>query len=283
MAFFNKLFRKKKRVESVVLIDIAADSVAGAYACFSEGETPALLYAKRLSMEMRESEPHEHAIMQALGTLGNELIREGAPALIRATGSGSANTILVSIDTPWQETNVRIENFERGNSFIFTKSIVAAALENTSVVPHGKTLADESILSTILNGYETRDPYERKIRRASVTVLTSFIEKNIFDAIVSAFRSIFHTKHILMIAGSSLRYQAMRAAFPHERNPDVSSLKQALEAADSGKLWIPGYPPKVISVLASHISSSVRQTTTTPPDLQLLLMALYFQHRASRP
>ena len=280
MSFLN-LFREKKKSQSVVLIDVTADSVAGAYALYKENETPTLLYMRRLPLEMRKGEPREHAMVRALTILGNELIREGAPVLMRTTGNGSVETILVSVNSPWQETKVRTENFERENPFVFTKSIVATALEKTSDVPSGKFLADESIISTVLNGYETHDPYGKHIRRASVTVLSSFIEKDVSDAIVSTLRGLFHTKHILIIAGGSLRYQAIRTAFPHERKPDAASLKQAIEAADTGKLWLPGYPPKIVPVLASHIVGFVRQATTTPPDLQLLLMALYYSRHAS--
>ncbi|MDP2650136.1 MAG: hypothetical protein Q8P16_01080, partial [bacterium] len=226
MSFLKNLFHcETKRAESVVFIDIAADSVGGAYAHFErglpvgpQGETPTLVYAQRLPIKVRKDEPHERALTRALEELGNDLIREGAPALMRATGSGSAETILVSVDTPWQETKVRIENFERAKPFIFTKSIVATAMEKTSTVPHGKLLADESIIGTILNGYETSEPYGKKVHRASVIILTSLIDKTISEDIAETLGNLFHTTNILSIAGSSLRYQAMRAAFPHERD-----------------------------------------------------------------
>jgi hypothetical protein len=278
MSFLN-LFREKKKSQSVVLIDVTADSVAGAYALYKENETPTLLYTRRLPLEIREGEPCERAIVRALTILGNDLIREGAPILMRTTGDGYTETILVSIGAPWQETKVRAENFERQNPFVFTKNIVMTAIEKTSVVPSGKFLVDESIISTVLNGYETYDPYGKRVCRATVTVVTSCIEKNISDSVISVLRSLFHTKHILIIANSSLRYQAIRRAFPHEHKPNIASLNQALEAADSGKLWIPGLPPKIVPLFVTHIASAVRQATTTPPDLQLLLMALYFHHR----
>lgn len=341
MNFFGNLFRNKKRVESVVLVNIAADSVAGAYACYEEGETPVLLYVRRFPIEIRKDEPHERAMLRALEILGNELIREGAPILMRATGSGNAKTILVSIDAPWQETRVRTEYFERKNPFVFTKSMVTAALEKTSVAPPDKLVADESVIGTILNGYETRNPYGKKIHRASLIILTSLIDKNVSDTIVSTLRGLYHTKHILFIAGSSLRYQAMRIAFPHEREAlildvagpsltsialvrgglfvalaevsdtatvgnswgqkiigklanlathyplprtifllaresEIPSLRDTLDAANLGELWLSDNPPKIVSVLASHIAGLVRQEAASPPDLRLLLMALYY-------
>lgn len=343
MSFFKNFIHSKKYSESVVLIDIAADSVAGAYAHYTEGEMPVLLYTRRLPIEVRTDEPQERAMLRALLILGNELIREGAPILMRATGSGNAENILVSVDTPWQETKVRTENFEREAPFVFTKSIVTTALEKMRIVPPEKFIADESIIGTILNGYETHFPYGEKVRRASLIIMTTFIDKNISDAIICALRGLYHTKHILPIAGNSLRYQTMRSVFPHERDmlildatgPRVSialirkslfvalaeapqvvsdqswtevvnnefcelakqyslprtifllaresemrSLQQMLATMNFKSLWLSDNPPKIVPVLASHIVNSVRQATTTPSDLQLLLMALYYSHRA---
>ena len=341
MSFWRHLLCKEKRSESVVLIDINATSVAGAYVRYVENEPPVLLYSRRVPIEIRNDEPHEDALLRTIPLLGNELIREGAPILMRATGSGTADTILVSIDTPWQETKVRTENFERDCQFVFTKDMVISALQKTSAETTDKLLADESVIGTILNGYETRCPYGKKVRRASVVVLTSFVDKRIAEGISSTIHGLFHTKHNLLIAGSSLRYQAMRLAFPHERDalildatgPLVSislirrglfitlaeipsapgsgsqpwidkvmhefaaiaeqyplpriifllaresesaALQKVLDAGNLGKLWLSDNPPKIISVLASHIASAIRQTTPEPQDLQILLMARYY-------
>ena len=327
-----------------MLIDVSADSVGGAYARYKESELPTPLYTCRVPIEIRKDEPHKSAMLRALKALGDILIRDGAPVLSRFTGSGSADTILVSVDAPWQETKVRTEHFERGTPFVFTRSMVATAMEKTSQMTPDKILADESIIGTILNGYETRKPYGKKVRRASVIILTSLIDKNISESIVTGLRSLFHTKNIFSIAGSSLRYQAMRTAFPHERNAlvldaigplisialvhkdmlaavvetsgadstntnvwvqkviveltelakehplprtifllaqeqDISPLELALNSAKLGGLWLSDNPPKIVPVLASHITSFIRQVTTAPTDLPLLLMTLYWQHR----
>ena len=217
MNFFGALFRDTK-AESIVLIDITAGSVAGAYARRVEGQVPLLLYARRLPIENHADEPHEHAMLRALAVLGDALIREGAPALARATGSGTADCVLVSIDAPWQETSVRTEHFEGDVPFVFTRSLVRDAMKKTRAVVAGKIVCDESIVGTLLNGYETHDPYGKSAHRASAVILTSCIKESVAEGIARALREVYHTKRIELIAGSSLRYQALRAAFPHEHN-----------------------------------------------------------------
>lgn len=343
MSFFDNFFGKKKS-ESIVLIDIGTDSVAGAYAQFTEGEQPVMHYTRRLPIEIRTNEPQDDAMLRALGILGDALIREGAPVLMRNTGSGSTDTVLVSVDAPWQKTSVRTEYFEQKDPFIFNKNMVRAALEKTSVAPAGQLLVDESIIGTILNGYETKNPYGKEARRASIVILTSLIDEKVAQGIQKTLRGLYHTKNILTIAGSSLRYQAMRIAFPHERDalildatgpltsialvrrdllvdvveiqihkagtaiwlrtltdelaalaerfplprtifllarePDIVSIRETLDEAGLGKLWLSDNPPKIVSVLASHLVGLIRETTTAPPDISLLLMALYFQRRS---
>lgn len=342
MGLFGALFRTKKEIESVVLIDISADSVAGAYARYALNEQPALLYAQRVPIDLRRGEPRARAMLRALDTLGNALIREGAPALLRETGNGRADEVFVSIDAPWQNASVRTEYFEQKTPFTFSRDLVAAALAKTRTASPGQLLVDESIIGTILNGYETRNPYGKQAHRASIVVLTSLIDERVAESIHTTLQALYHTRNITSIAGFSLRYQALRIAFPHERDalivdatgpltsialvrrgllvevtevasaaadadawlkkitgaltelaerfplpraifllarePEISSLRATLDAADLGTLWLSDNPPTIVSVFGSHLIDAVRQATTTSPDLSLLLMALYYQH-----
>jgi len=341
MGFFTNLSYKKKNAESAVLIDIGAESVAGAYAYYVGREAPAILCSRRIPVEVHDKEPEERAMLRALTALSEYLLREGAPILLRLSGNGHVGDILVSINSPWQETKMRLENFERKNPFVFTESIVSQALKETSFAPSGEIVADDSIINTVLNGYETRSPYGKSTRHASVTVLTSFIDKNVAGDITSLVRSIYSAENVLLIAGNSLRYQAIKKAFPHEHNALILSvseqtisislvqknllvalheatndgsnndsnnwttlikgglgkltrehslprtifllanesmvfpIKKVFDEANFNSFWLSGNQPKIVPVLASHLIGLVRQTTSSPPDLPLLLMALY--------
>ena len=115
----------------------------------------------------------------ALKILGDDLMHDGAPILVHESGSGKIDGILVAIDAPWQKTMVHIEQFEQNMPFTFTQHLVSAALEKSNVVPEGQVLADESIIGTILNGYETQNPYGKLAHRASVSMLMSYVDASI--------------------------------------------------------------------------------------------------------
>lgn len=220
MGFFDIFSRSHTGSESVLLIDISTRSIVGAYVHYSADELPALIYTERLPIEPHEGEPEEQAMLRTLKSLGELMIRQGAPVLSRITGSGTVHMILVSVDAPWQETSVRTEKFEEDDEepFVFTQSLVTKRLEEGHDASAEKILVDESIVGTILNGYETKDPYGKKAHRASVVILTSLIERRVAASIISTLERLYHSKNIFPIAGSSLRYQAMRTIFPHERD-----------------------------------------------------------------
>lgn len=343
MGLLGNLFSHKNKAATVVLIDIGAGSVAGAYVHHAPGSLPSILYTRRLPIEIREGEPHEIAMLRALEILGETLVKEGSPVLARATGSGTARDILVSIDAPWQKTSVRTEKFEQKSPFVFTKGFLMKELEKTAVKDPDQLIADESIIGTILNGYETSSPYGKSAHRASVIILTSTIDKKVANNILGVLQRLYHTKRILPVAGSSLRYQAMRQAFPHERDalildatgpltsivlvrrnvltsiieteeftktpetwvaaatkalaelaktyplprtifllarePDEAALQGKLAETKMKELWLTDEPPRVVTVATSHFTASVRQVTTAPPDLVLVLMTLYWSNR----
>jgi hypothetical protein len=254
MSFFANFFNKAEKAKSVVLIDIGASSVAGAYVSHAPGVLPSILYTRRLPIEIREGEPHERAMLRALQILGETLVREGAPILARTAGSGTARDILVSIDAPWQNTSIRTEKFEQKTPFVFTKSLMLNELEKTAPKDPDRMIADESIIGTRLNGYETNAPYGKTAHRASVIVLTSTIDKKVAQSILGVLQHIYHTKRILPLAGSSLRYQAMRSAFPHERD--------ALILDATGPLTAVVLVRRNLLTIIKEIESA----TTTPED-----------------
>ncbi|MFZ1075178.1 MAG: hypothetical protein WAN50_02285 [Minisyncoccia bacterium] len=339
MGFLNST---KKNSHSAVLIDVGVHSVGGAYANYVPGELPTVLYARRLPVERKSNEPAEEAMLRALLILVNSLVTEGAPALARATGSGTADTILVSIDSPWQDTTVRVEHIERDAPFLFTKALVTKAMEKNEVKTDKKLIVDESVIGTILNGYVARNPYGKNAHRATVIILSSKIDETVVKNTDAMLRSAYHTRNILSIGGGSLRFQTMLRAFPHENDaliidavgpitsiaivrnrilavivdvpdgsenpwtedverelselaknyplprtilllggePETAEMKRELSATVLEKLWLSNNPPKIVTVLPSHLNGLVRQSAAPAPDLSLLLMALYLSYRS---
>jgi hypothetical protein len=253
MNFWGGLFNKKKKAESIVLVNIGADRVSGAYAHYETGKQPTLLYTRHLPLELRPDEKHETAMLRALSILAADLIREGAPVVGQLIGQTTLRMILVSIDAPWQETTVHTVSFEQKEPFTFTKKLIEDKLKERGGVSATKSITDESIIGTILNGYETKNPYGKKVRRASAIVLTSLIERAVADAIIDELRKLFRVREIVPIAGNSLRYQTIRDLFPHERDLLM------IDATGGGALTSIALVRKGIFSIMTHISTPMSQ------------------------
>lgn len=215
MPFFS-LLAKKREHSVVVCIDIGANSIGGAYTVFQDGALPHTVYAKRVPIIAHTDETIDAAMIRALNVLGNALTTEGAPAVARATGSARVSAVLASLDAPWQTTTLRTETAEEKTPFVFTKHTARAMLSKHPSTPPDMTLVNESIIGTLLNGYETRQPYGKRAHRVAIMALSSFVKSDVLSSVASALRSLYHIRAQFSIAGSSLRYQAIREVFPHE-------------------------------------------------------------------
>jgi hypothetical protein len=347
MSFVKKLFRRERK-ETVAFIDIGARSVAGAYVRFVGKEMPTVVYTSRLPIEIQPNEEHAVAMLRAVELLTKTMREEGIPALVRAIRKHSIDSILVSVDAPWQETVVHVEKIAQENAFVFTKRVVTETVQKVTPTEPGKVYVDASVVGTILNGYEMHDPYGKRVQHAKIIVLTSRMDEQVAMRIRGAVRGLSRTKHVALIAGTSLRYQAMRVAFQHEHDalildatgpfPEVAlvhkgflvaaaeapegliaaegvtsgdltrglaelaksyplprtifllarfdqmdAVKKALDSVSFGTLWLSDNPPRIIPLLTSHMAGLVKQMSTNPPDLPLLLMALYYRYLVQKP
>lgn len=238
---------------AVALIDIGTEFVAGAYALFSETEKPVIVYATQIPVLGLSAEAPIFALEHAISALGNRLMREGGPALWKLTGSARITAILVSIDAPWQETALRSDEVQEREPFTFTKDLVTDLFERQGKREGSKIIVNRSIVGTTLNGYEVSDPYRKKTTRASILHLTSLMEEQVFGRIDEALRRLFLGARRHYISGSSLRFQAIRVAFPHERE---FAVVDAAEPKSTLLLMRNGLPAAVFEARRTNARSS---------------------------
>lgn len=214
MALFS--FRKKRR--SLALIDIGSASVGGAYADFTEGQQPVLYYTVRIPIELRAQETITGSMLRALSEVERFLIEEGAPALHRETGSGHIDSVLVSVGAPWQETTVETRSIQETKPFTFTRALLAEASANIDTLKEDRIDSGRTVIATILNGYETANPFGKHARRADLVVLSSTLEKSASKEILASLRHAFHTHNITLTAFAPAAYSVFRDLYPHQKD-----------------------------------------------------------------
>lgn len=259
---------------SVALIDITSSSVGGALAHFSSGAQPTIYYTNRLLIEQHGDENLSAAMLRTLGELADKLVTEGAPVLHQETKSGHIDRVFASIGTPWQATSVRTEHINDTKPFTFTKAFLTDITRKSSAVKEGYVLSGESVIATLLNGYEVSRPFGKKATRAEIVVLSSLIEKETAQQVESTLRKTYHTHALTLTAFAPIAYTVFRDLFPHEKDflvLDVSGEATDIAFIKRGLLVDVSSAPHGVNELArsAHVAAktSARPTGSTSMDI----------------
>lgn len=225
MAFFSS----SKKPRSVALIDITSSSVGGAYARVAEGAMTAVYYAIRIPIEAATAEVPQSLMLRTLDSVLIELRSKGAPVLRSHTGSGSVDAVYVSVGAHWQQTSVRTETVVEEKPFVFTDAILAKA-KKQGEVPEGYERSQETVLATLLNGYETKEPLGKKAKRAEIIILSADMLEEPAKLMHRALGSFSSHRSVNVTGFPMLAHKAIGLAFPHEK--DYLALRVTGEATE---------------------------------------------------
>lgn len=218
---FKRILPKK---QTIALVDISSASVRGAYVHIEEGKQPTLFFTAYIPIENGSGEPSESVdptaadMLHALTQLAERLVKEGAPVLREELGSGSVEGLFVSVGAPWQETSVRIESVRKDEPFIFTKALIDDAKRSNDEGLAGRTEASETVIGTILNGYETAQPFGKRVTRADLIILTSTLDAAVTSDIEKTLKRAFHGHPLHMTAFAPVAYDTLRDLYPLEKD-----------------------------------------------------------------
>jgi hypothetical protein len=255
-------FKKKERL-SMVLIAINSSSVCGAYAHYSKNEPPTIYFSVSKHISPREHESQTDAMLRTLDDVGHDLIETGAPTLRRETGSGHADGVLVSVADPWQQTAVHTQTIQPGKQFTFTRAMLSEIIASSEHVPDDRISFGESVIATILNGYDIPNPIGKKANRAEVIVLSSTLEKKLTETIHAKVRKLYHTHDIAFTAFAPVAYTVLRSLYPHEKDFLVLNVETDgtdLSFVKNGVLVDVGSLPQGLSSLLTASRAAERMT-----------------------
>lgn len=208
----------KKKARAVALIDIGSASVGGAYAHYEDGKPPIIYYTARVDVEVREGETVTDGMLRSLSFLERLLVEEGAPALRRETGSAIVEKVLVSVAAPWQDTVVTTTQMQQRRPFTFTHAHLDEAIRKSASVSPGRMSSGHTVVATILNGYETANPFGKRVTRAELVLLASTIDREAARAIETSLRRAFHTSAVELTAFAPVAYTVFRDLYPHQKD-----------------------------------------------------------------
>ncbi len=130
-------------------------------------------------------------------------------------------------------------------------------------MPEDRISFGESVIATILNGYDIPDPIGKKVNRAEVVILSSTLERDATEQIQKRVRRLYHTHAIGFIGFAPAAYAALRDLYPHERDfliLDVTNENTNLAFVRHGLLVDVGTLPSAYSRCCSPPARRERMT-----------------------
>jgi hypothetical protein len=212
------LFGSGPKTESIALIDIDSTSIGAAVSVHTKGSLPTLIYTNRISIQRRDHEEHVDAMLRVLAEISDDLVIRGSPIVRQQTGSGRISRIIASIGAPWQKTLVRVQSVSKTKPFAFTHALLSELVQKAVDVPEGYEKYDESVISTMLNGYDIPHPFGKHALRADIVILSSLLEKEAATKVEKLLRKTYHTHALTLTAFAPIAYSLLRNLFIHEKD-----------------------------------------------------------------
>jgi hypothetical protein len=222
------LFGGSAKPVSIVIADVLASSIGVAYALIPK-EGPATLISSVRIPVSSASEVPAAVMLRTLEEALKALRAQGAPILRTLTGSGSVEGAYACVSAAWQETGIRIETITDEKPFVFSAGDLEAA-KKRSPLPAGRFRAEESVVATLLNGYETESPIGKKATRAEIILLSSTLPTDTATELRRTLGGFSSRREVTFSGFASTIHTALSLAFPHEK--DYLALRVGGEATE---------------------------------------------------
>jgi hypothetical protein len=218
-------FSKKERVR-IALISIRATEVVCAYTFRKESGVMEVCYWISVPIEHREGEEEDLSLLRTLEIATAQLVTEGAPLLKTISGSGTADTVVIQIAAPWQHTEVSRSMAEFGKLVTVTNSLITHTVADGRSREHEDDLMEETVLSTMLNGYTVKEPIGKKASTLRCSALRSYTPLPLQKSIRAICHAQFHSTPVTFVAAESTLQSTIASIAPFHTEYAIISMDE---------------------------------------------------------
>ncbi|MDQ3245134.1 MAG: hypothetical protein M3P22_02215 [bacterium] len=225
MSIFADIFGKSKNTNDIVLIfDIGSSSVGGAFFHIQKGGAPNIIFSTREPLLLEEKVEVSKLFELAVKALKVVATRASI------AGIGSPTKIFCVLSSPWYASQTRVIKLTKDTPFIFTKEFADSLIgkevdlfeeEYGSLDGHTtnkvKTIEIKN-MKTLLNGYVSNDPINKKIKEIGMTIFISMSHEDIFKKIEEAVKRHFNAVSITFSSFLMASFAVGRSLFINQDN-----------------------------------------------------------------
>lgn len=204
--------------KSAILIDISSSSIGGACVVYPHEGSPLIPFSVREEISFQNEHAGDVHMLRALETVLNRIHDEGLVTLARAEHMHHIDRVFVSIDAPWQETRIESKIIGDGKPFVFTREMLSAVVAKRTPLPEGEKELQSQVVATLLNGYQTTEPYGKRVDRAEIILLSSSMNGDTMNLVSRAVKRFGARQGAHLAPVQSVAHAVLRAQYPHDRD-----------------------------------------------------------------
>lgn len=173
-------------------------------------------FSVRIPIAFPDTGRSDLCMLRALETVVNELYDQGRAAFHRATDMHTVDRVFISLGEPWQETKIETQVVSTGKQFTFSRELLSGMLQKREKLEEGKKELQNEVVATLLNGYQTADPYGKRAKRADVIFMSSSMNGETMSLINRSVKRLPARQGARLAPLESLANAVLRAQFPHD-------------------------------------------------------------------
>lgn len=216
MGIFSK---KKKESELALIFDIGSSSVGGALIEMQKEGNPKIIKVFREPIIFEEKIEVDRFLYLTIKAL------EVVASRICMMGVKKPSKIFCVLSSPWYASQTRIIKFEKNTPFLFNSKLADDLIqkeikffEEEHLAKFGDTndrarMIEFKNMKTMLNGYVTPMPFNKKAKKLEMTIFVSMSGEQILQKIENVIFRHFHSKDIKFSSFSLVSFVVARDMF----------------------------------------------------------------------
>ena len=219
------IFSKPKSEKKLALVfDLGSSSVGGAVFEMQKGGIPKIILSVREPIALEDKFDANRFLfltLKSLDTVASKICKMGA---------GQPTRIFCVLSSPWYASQTRTIKLEKNTPFLFTSKLADSLIQKEISIFGEEHLAkfsqtDKEIrpiefknMKTMLNGYGTPDPLNKKAKKLEMIIFTSMSGEQILKKIEDTIFTHFHSKDIKFSSFAMASFTVARDMFIKQEN-----------------------------------------------------------------
>ncbi|MFA5936645.1 MAG: hypothetical protein WC822_02065 [Candidatus Paceibacterota bacterium] len=221
MGIFSK---EKDEKELMLVFDIGSSSVGGAVFEMQQSKIPKIILSIREPIVFEDKLNTDRFLFLTLKSL------EIVASRICLKGIGRLSKIFCVLSSPWYASQTRTIKLEKNTPFLFTSKLADELIkkeinlfeeENLTKFSHTDNkvrMIEFKNMKTMLNGYTTPDPLNKKVKKLEIVIFISMSGEQILKKIEDTISRHFHSTEIKFSSFVMMSFAVARDMFVEQEN-----------------------------------------------------------------